>query len=51
MKKEIIKIEVTEIEEDLIMAIRNYQKTYPDGYPELLWYAQKLFDILIDPFD
>lgn len=51
MKKETIKIEVTEMEEDLIMAIRNYQKTYPNGYPELLWYAQKLFDTLIDPFD
>lgn len=51
MKKEKIKIEVTEVEEDLIMTLRNFRKTYPDGYPELLWYAQKLFDTLLVPFD
>ena len=51
MKKETIKIEVTEVEEELIMALRNFRKTYPDGYPELLWYAQKLFDTLANPFD
>lgn len=50
MKKETIKIEVTEIEEDLIIALRNFRKTYPDGYPELLWYAQTLFDKLATPF-
>ena len=45
-----IRIEVTETEADLIAAIRNYVKSYPDGYPELLDYAQRLFDELIDPF-
>ena len=45
-----IKIEVTETEADMIAAIRNYVKSYPDGYPELLDYAQRLFDELIDPF-
>lgn len=43
-------IEVTELEADLIAAIRNYTKSYPDGYPQLLDYAQRLFDQLIDPF-
>jgi hypothetical protein len=31
-----ILLEVTPDEEELIAAIRNYCKTYPDGYPELL---------------
>jgi hypothetical protein len=43
-----IRIEVTPEEEELIAAIRNYCKTYPDGYPELLIYAQRLFDIMTD---
>ena len=43
-------IEATELEADLIAAIRNYTKSYPDGYPQLLDYAQRLFDQLIDPF-
>ena len=34
-----ILLEVTPDEEELIAAIRNYCKTYPDGYPELLIYA------------
>ena len=47
-KEQTIKMELTEKEEELIIAIRNYCKTYPDGYPELLWYAQQVFDILVD---
>ncbi len=43
-----ILLEVTPDEEELIAAIRNYCKTYPDGYPELLIYAQRLFDIMTD---
>ena len=38
----------TEPEADLIAAIRNYRQSYPNGYPELLWYAQQLFDVLIE---
>ena len=38
-------------EADLIAAIRNYIKTYPDGYPELLDYAQRLFDDLTYPYN
>jgi hypothetical protein len=43
-------LEVNEYEAELIFAIRNYVKSYPDGYPELLDYAQRLFDDLTYPF-
>lgn len=42
------KIVVTEREEDLIMGIRNYQRSYPNGHPQLLWYLQQVFDELIE---
>ena len=32
---------------ELIASIRNYNKSFPDGYPELLWYAQQLFDNMV----
>ena len=35
-------------EEELIAAIRNYRKGFPDSYPNLLYYAQQLFDELVD---
>lgn len=41
-------MEVTDEEQELITAIRNYCKSYPNGYPELLWYAQGLFEIMTD---
>lgn len=44
-KKE--KMEVTPEEKELIEAVRNYNKSFPDGYPQLLWYAQELFDNLV----
>lgn len=47
MKKETRIIEVTEEEYDLLESIRNYNKSFPDGYPELLWYAQQLFDAML----
>lgn len=34
-------------ERELLEAMRNYNKSYPDGYPQLLWYAQELFDNLV----
>lgn len=46
MGNKMILIPVSTEEADLIAAIRNYVKTYPDGYPELLDYAQRLFDDL-----
>ena len=46
MKKKAKKIvmEVTQEEESLIKAIRNYCNSYPNGYPQLLDYDQYLFD-------
>lgn len=46
MKK--LKVEVTEAEWELINAIRNYKRSYPNGYPNLLYFAQERFDELID---
>ena len=40
-------MKVTEQEKELIEGIRNYNKSYPDGYPELLWYLQQLFDSMV----
>lgn len=40
-------MEVSEEEAELLAAIRNYNKSFPDGYPQLLWYAQELFDNII----
>ena len=52
MKEKRIIIEVTQEEEEPIAAIRNYNKSFPDGYPNLLWYAQRLFDnMLRQPYD
>ena len=38
---------LTDKEFDLIMAIRNYGKSYPDGYPEIRWYIERLFNELM----
>jgi len=43
-----ITIKVTSEEENLINAIRNYCDSYPNGYPQLLEYAQDLFDRMTD---
>ena len=40
-------MEVTREERDLLEAVRNYNKSYPDGYPQLLIYAQRLFDNML----
>lgn len=42
------KIKLTEKEEELIRAIRNYQSSYPNGYPQMLYYIQQLVDELTD---
>ena len=47
MKQEKEMMEVTPEERDLIELIRNYNKSFPDGYPELLWFAQQLFDNML----
>ncbi|MBQ3844418.1 MAG: hypothetical protein II817_05485 [Bacteroidales bacterium] len=40
-------MEVTREERDLIEAIRNHNRAFPNGHKELMWYAQNLFDDLI----
>lgn len=48
MRKRKEKINLTEKEEEPIRAIRNYQKSYPNGYPQMLYYIQQLVDELTD---
>lgn len=47
MKQKKDLIELTPEERELIEAVRNYNKSYPDGYPQLLLYAQRLFDNML----
>jgi len=42
-------LKFTEKEIDLIITIRNYRRSYPNGDPELLWYLERLFYELLDP--
>lgn len=44
MKEEKEMMAVTAAERELIEAIRNYNKSFPDGYPQLLWEAYEVFD-------
>lgn len=48
MRKRKEKIILTEKEEELIRAIRNYQRSFPNGYPQFLYYIQQLVDELTD---
>lgn len=43
-----MKVELSDDEEELIAAIRNYRASFPDGHPQLLWYAVQCFDKLVD---
>ena len=43
-----VSMNVTAQEKELIEAIRNLRAAYPNGYEELLWYAQRIFDTLVD---
>ena len=47
MNEKTVIMEVSEDESELLAAIRNYNKSFPDGYPQLLWYAQELFDNML----
>ena len=38
----------TKVRRGPLAAIRNYRKGFPDSYPNLLYYAQELFDKLTD---
>lgn len=42
------KLLLTEKEEDLIRAIRNYRLSYPNGHPELEYFIRQLFEELLD---
>lgn len=46
-RKDMEKVKLSSKEYDLIMAIRNYKQSYPNGYPEILWYIERLFNELI----
>ena len=48
MKHATIKMNYMSEEEELIKAIRNYCDSYPNGYPELLDYAEDLFQRMTD---
>lgn len=43
-------MKLSDDEKDLIAAIRNYRKAYPNGQDQLRFYAQRLFDDLMDVF-
>lgn len=42
-----MKKEITEQENDLIEAIRNYQRAYPNGEKELRRFARKIFETMM----
>lgn len=47
-EKESVSMKVTPSEEELIKAIRNHKKSFPNGYPALLEYAERCFERLTD---
>lgn len=42
MKEDMELMLVTTEEKELLEIMRNYNRSYPNGYPQLLWYAQKV---------
>ena len=47
MKQRKEMMEVTPEERELLERMRNYNKSYPNGYPELLLDLQQLFDTMV----
>ena len=47
-EKQKFKMELSFEEKELIESIRNNCNSYPNGYPQLLEYAQDLFDRITD---
>ena len=47
-EKRKFKMKLSFEEKELIESIRNYCNSYPNGYPQLLEYAQDLFDRITD---
>lgn len=51
-KQELITKKLTPEEDNLIESIRNYNKSYPDGYPQLLFYIEmQLEQMTRRPYD
>lgn len=46
-----LKPRLTEKEADLVEALRNWRRSFPNGDPRLLAYAKELFDELAYPYD
>ncbi len=42
------KVLLNDVELELIEAIRNIRRAYPNGYENLLYHAQQLFDELVE---
>lgn len=40
-------MEATSEERELLERMRNYNYSYPNGYPQLLWDLQELFDKMV----
>lgn len=52
MKEKRHNMKVTPEERDLIEQIRNYNISYPNGYPELMWFVQQTLDnMLRQPYE
>lgn len=47
MKQKKEMMEVTPEERELLERMRNYNKSYPNGYPQLLWDLQEFFDKMV----
>lgn len=46
------KMMLTADEKDLIEQIRNYNVSYPNGYPQLMWFVQETLDkMLRQPYE
>lgn len=39
---------LSEEEAELIDAIRNYRRSFPNGYPNYLFYVRRLFEELVE---
>ena len=42
------KLLLTDKEADLIEMIRNYGKSYPNGYPQIKWEIDRIYNELLD---
>ena len=47
MKQKKEMMEVTPEERELLERMRNYNKSYPNGYQQLLWDLQEFFDKMV----